>query len=137
MNKFHLLVLFLPLLFAACPDPTDGTENTPLFCDMQSGVISESDYESFKWKINSYMNYADILEVKGEAVSSSIDSYGGVTTEYNVPESEIRSLLNGKATTAEIELYINSLKVGGNIILFFTLNDGTNNIAWLYLAAVR
>ena len=83
------------------------------------------------------MNYADILEVKGEAVSSSIDSYGGVTTEYNVPESEIRSLLNGKATTAEIELYINSLKVGGNIILFFTLNDGTNNIAWLYLAAVR
>ena len=134
MKKFHLLVLFLPLLFAACPDPT---ENTPLFCDMQSGVISESDYESFKWKINSYMNYADILEVKGEAVSSSIDSYGGVMIEYNVPESEIRSFLNGKATTAEIESYINSLKVGGNIILFFTLNDGTNNIAWLYLAAVR
>ena len=83
------------------------------------------------------MNYADILEVKGEAVSSSIDSYGGVMIEYNVPESEIRSFLNGKVTTAEIESYINSLKSGGNIILFFTLNDGTSNVGWLYLAAVR
>ena len=83
------------------------------------------------------MDYADILEVKGEAVTSSIDSYGGVTIEYNVPESEIRSLLNGKMTTAEIEMAINSLKVGGNIILFFTLNDGTSNVLWLYLAAVR
>ena len=141
MKKFHLLVLFLPLLFAACPDPTEGTEppsaeNTPLFCDMQSGVISESDYNHLMILRPSTPDYWDILNIKNRAISMSIDSYG-TTIEYNVPESEIRSLLNGKMTTAEIEMAINSLKVGGNIILFFTLNDGTSNVLWLYLAAVR
>ena len=142
MNKFHLLILAFPLLFAvACPDPTEGTEtpsaeNTPLFCDMQSGVISESDYNHLMILRPSTPDYWDILNIKNRAISMSIASYG-TTIEYNVPESEIRSLLNGRMTTAEIEMNINSLKSGGNVLLFAALSDGTNNVAWIYLAAVR
>ena len=127
-----VLVTVLAVALTACS--SSGDEEPELFCDVEAGVISKSDYErEIKWQLNSYADYAGILSVKYDLVNLSIDSYG-VEREYRVPESEIRSVLNGRMTTGEIEMYIDSLKNGGNVILFGELTDGSGNIAWFYLA---
>ena len=127
-----VLVTVLAVALTACSG--SGDEEPELFCDVEAGVISKSDYErEIDWQITPYMDYADVLSVKYDLVNLSIDSYG-VEREYRVPESEIRSVLNGRMTTAEIEMYIDSLKNGGNVILFGELTDGSGNMAWFYLA---
>lgn len=127
-----VLVTVLAVALTACS--SSGDEEPELFCDVEAGVISKSDYErEIKWQLNSYADYAGILSVKYDLVNLSIDSYG-VEREYRVPESEIRSVLNGRMTSGEIEMYIDSLKNGGNVILFGELTDGSGNMAWFYLA---
>lgn len=127
-----VLVTVLAVALTACS--SSGDEEPELFCDVEAGVISKSDYErEIEWQITPYMDYAGILSVKYDLVNLSIDSYG-VEREYRVPESEIRSVLNGRMTTGEIEMYIDTLKNGGNVILFGELTDGSGNMAWFYLA---
>lgn len=133
--KFPVFRAVLAAVFAVALTACSGSgdEEPELFCDVEAGVISESDYEEIEWQLNSYADYAGILSVKYDLVNLSIDSYG-VEREYRVPESEIRSVLNGRMTTGEIEMYIDSLKNGGNLILFAELTDGSGNMAWFYLA---
>lgn len=127
-----VLVTVLAVALTACS--SSGDEEPELFCDVEAGVISKSDYNlKIDWQITPYMDYAGILSVKYDLVSLSIDSYG-VDREYRVPESEIRSVLNGRMPSGEIEMYIDSLKNGGNVILFGELTDGSENMAWFYLA---
>ncbi len=127
-----VLVTVLAVALTACS--SSGDEEPELFCDVEAGVISKSDYNlKIDWQITPYMDYAGILSVKYDLVNLSIDSYG-VDREYRVPESEIRSVLNGRMTSGEIEMYIDTLKNGGNLILFAELTDGSGNIAWFYLA---
>lgn len=126
-----VLAAVLAVALTACS--SSGDEEPELFCDVEAGVISKSDYQALSLRLNSYMDYAGVLSVKYDLVNLSIDSYG-VEREYRVPESEIRSVLNGRMTTGEIEMYIDSLKNGGNVILFGELTDGSENMAWFYLA---
>lgn len=127
-----VLVTVLAVALTACS--SSGDEEPELFCDVEAGVISKSDYNlKIDWQITPYMDYAGVLSVKYDLVNLSIDSYG-VEREYRVPESEIRSVLNGRMTSGEIGMYIDSLKNGGNVILFGELTDGSGNIAWFYLA---
>lgn len=128
-----VLVTVLAVALTACS--SSGDEEPELFCDVEAGVISKSDYEQefTKWQTTSSTGYAGVLSVKYDLVSLSIDSYG-VEREYRVPESEIRSVLNGRMTSGEIEMYIDTLKNGGNVILFAELTNDSDNMAWFYLA---
>lgn len=113
-----------------CDNSSDSDDE--LFCDVQTGIIS-SQYQDavksdYRWG-SSYLDYSGILNFKYELVTKSLPE--SVETEYSVPESELRQFLREmQGTTQEIEMYIDTLKAGGNVIIGLNTVDG--GVAWLY-----